>query len=160
MTGPKFDILTKRCSRCLTVKPRLDFYKARKNGPDHVVMSRCKDCLRKDPLEKERHRKKALRATASGKKRKFYAHSYQAPKKYGLTLEQYEDLMATSKCEICGKEETRKSRKSLSIDHCHKTLRVRGVLCSRCNLGIGYLQDDPELLENAASYLRKFTLSV
>lgn len=56
-------------------------------------------------------------------------------------------------CELCGKAPQGKI-KSLSLDHCHITNRFRGWLCSSCNKGIGFLKDNPELCEKAATYLR------
>lgn len=52
-------------------------------------------------------------------------------------------------CIICGESQ----KLQLSIDHDHKTGRVRGALCNRCNLGLGHFRDKPELLRLAALYL-------
>lgn len=49
--------------------------------------------------------------------------------------------------------------KNTHIDHDHKSGVVRGVLCNRCNLGLGYFQDDPQCLINAAVYLSYITNS-
>lgn len=51
-------------------------------------------------------------------------------------------------CIICAATE------ALVVDHDHRTGRVRGSLCQRCNMGLGHFRDDPELLELAAMYLR------
>ena len=51
-------------------------------------------------------------------------------------------------CVICGSEER------LVVDHDHKTNEVRGLLCQRCNLGLGHFRDDPQLMEFAAQYIR------
>lgn len=40
------------------------------------------------------------------------------------------------------------------LDHCHKTMQVRGLLCSRCNVGLGQFQDDEKLLAKALNYIR------
>lgn len=81
-------------------------------------------------------------------------------KGYGLTLEEYE-AMATAQdglCAICRQPETARDRggriRSLAVDHDHETHTVRGLLCHACNVALGYLDDDPERLEAAATYLR------
>lgn len=57
-----------------------------------------------------------------------------------------------NKCAICGK------RVGLSdcLDHCHKTKKNRGVLCRKCNLGLGHFGDNPRMLRKALKYLRKW----
>lgn len=74
-----------------------------------------------------------------------------AVKKYGMTVEQFEDLFQKQggKCAICKLT----SKRRLAIDHDHKTGRVRGLLCVTCNLGIGNFQDNPDTLVSAAAYL-------
>jgi len=59
------------------------------------------------------------------------------------TIEIYEFLMVQqdSKCAICGID-SKKLKRSLSPDHCHNTGKLRGLLCGRCNLAIGLLDDD------------------
>jgi hypothetical protein len=62
-------------------------------------------------------------------------------------------------CLICEEAEsapdksTRKT-KDLAVDHCHATNRIRGLLCSNCNIALGLFKDDPALLIRAAAYLR------
>lgn len=56
-------------------------------------------------------------------------------------------------CAIC--REPERARRFLSIDHCHKTGRVRGLLCVRCNLGIGHFADHPERILRAADYVSR-----
>lgn len=74
---------------------------------------------------------------------------------YGIDRATYETLLESQGgvCAICGNPE-RGKKNHLSIDHCHDTGKVRGLLCGRCNSGIGLLNDDPELLRSALSYLR------
>ena len=82
-------------------------------------------------------------------------------KKYDLTPEQYDELLnqQNEKCAICGKEDSAKRaggklRQPLVVDHCHTTGKVRGLLCSHCNRALGFLNDDPNLLQKAADYLQ------
>lgn len=73
-------------------------------------------------------------------------------RRYGLTIEQVESL-ATAGCGICGTVQWNGRHARPHVDHCHKTGRVRGVLCSECNTGLGKFRDDPNRLEAAMRYL-------
>ena len=68
-------------------------------------------------------------------------------RKYGIPLTQAETLLGIPRCEICGRVEI------LHTDHDHRTRRVRGRLCMRCNLAMGAFQDSPEILRKAVAYL-------
>lgn len=89
----------------------------------------------------------------------------QRVRKHGITVEHYYKMIEEqeNKCAICGKHETKKSTKSpseispLAIDHCHKTNKVRALLCRTCNLGIGAFNDNHELMLKAIEYLKKHT---
>ena len=78
---------------------------------------------------------------------------YQIKKNYGITIEQYNEMLKAqnNKCLICHAEF--KTMKSTYIDHNHITGKVRGLLCVKCNSGIGYLNDDINLLKEAINYL-------
>ena len=73
---------------------------------------------------------------------------------YGLSIEGYNALLARQggACAICRKQPEQR----LCVDHCHVTKKVRRLLCRRCNLGIGYFNDDPRLLRLAVAYLEAF----
>lgn len=73
-------------------------------------------------------------------------------KKYGLTPEDFEAMWTAQggRCALCREVPTGR----VAVDHCHSTGRVRGILCTRCNVGIGNLRDDPDLLQRALDYLR------
>jgi Recombination endonuclease VII len=82
---------------------------------------------------------------------------------YDLSRVEYDKLIAKydNKCAICKKEETCKGRKKgtikrLSIDHCHLTNKVRGLLCDACNKMLGHAQDSIEILELAIGYLIQY----
>lgn len=72
--------------------------------------------------------------------------------RYGLSDEQYQQMLLFQDgcCAICGK----KSSQTLCIDHDHATGIVRGLLCRRCNRGLGFFNDDEALLHIAAVYLQ------
>ncbi len=75
--------------------------------------------------------------------------------KYGLTEEDYIKMIDAQKgcCWICDTSE-KDNGKRLVVDHNHVTGKVRGLLCGRCNTGIGGFRDDVELLSAAISYLK------
>lgn len=70
---------------------------------------------------------------------------------YGLTVKAYRDLATKQghKCAICIK----RVKGKLFVDHDHKTNNIRGLLCSKCNFGVGLFNDDPKLLKSATNYL-------
>lgn len=74
-------------------------------------------------------------------------------KSYGLTVERYRELRAKTHCDICAEAFT--SAKHRHIDHCHDSKKVRGVLCSKCNLAIGMMRDNPTYLRLAADYIER-----
>ena len=93
--------------------------------------------------------------------------------RYGITEEDYEELLVKQKysCKICGQKpdkcQTKPDKcqtepdkcqtepdKPLYVDHCHQTKAIRGLLCHKCNIALGHMNDDPEQLERAANYLR------
>ncbi len=75
--------------------------------------------------------------------------------KFGISLKDYEQKLNSQNggCAICGKN---KDYQRLGVDHCHKYKKIRGILCARCNLGIGYMGDSILLLEKAIEYLKKY----
>ena len=72
---------------------------------------------------------------------------------YGLTIEKYDKILEkqNSVCSICSGRCV--SGKRLSVDHNHLTGAIRGLLCQKCNQGIGLFNDKPPLLIAAANYL-------
>jgi hypothetical protein len=90
------------------------------------------------------------RFTRSGK-RKVSNRKSHLKRKYGLTLEAFEALLASQGggCAICGKPDVD------HVDQDHRTGRVRGILCFRCNVAIGQMDDDCERLAAAMAYLAR-----
>lgn len=80
-----------------------------------------------------------------------------ASKKYGISIETYRELAKRTVCDICGEPEISKDSKGnikrLAIDHCHKTGKVRGMLCQKCNQAIGLLQENVSVFEKIIIYL-------
>lgn len=81
--------------------------------------------------------------------------AYKMTYKYGIAENDYNKMLVAQGgvCGICGK--TNSSRKRLFIDHNHETGEVRGLLCCRCNLVLGQLMDNVDLVLKVALYLTR-----
>ena len=145
---------TKHCPRCETVKPLSEFYKSKSTTHGYQVY--CKTCC---AVHHDGWRRKNLAKTreASRKWREEnpdLAKDHKRKSVYGLSLGEYEALLhkQNGRCAICSSP-TAGGRGGFHVDHCHNTKRIRGLLCHRCNLGIGQLNHDPSVLEAAIRYL-------
>lgn len=101
-------------------------------------------------------RKRMKKWLKSDDNKKSYLNS-RIKYRYGVTLEfinEYKDKTG-NKCEICREIRiTKKIPKGLVIDHNHKTGKFRGILCDKCNRGIGYFLENTNSLKNAIKYLK------
>lgn len=80
-------------------------------------------------------------------------------KRYGISKEKYEEMEKRQGgvCACCKQSPKDRGRNgSFVVDHCHTTGVVRGLLCAKCNAGIGFFDDDPELLVLASTYLKTY----
>lgn len=95
-------------------------------------------------------------------------HRKNVVKQHGLTPSQCEAMVKqVSQCEICYEPlkyvEIKRNdgiiykRSLLTVDHCHKTNKIRGVLCNSCNRALGWFKDNPELLQSAFDYLKRYS---
>jgi len=147
----------KTCTKCTQYKPFREFSRDKTSKDGHSYY--CKPCAQTasskwyvenkstiDWLDKwgwylkrywpEKNRKEAIQA-------------------YFIMLEKQNNV-----CKICNKPETFMTSNStkirkLSVDHCHKTGKVRGLLCNRCNKGLGQFEDNIDLLEKSLMYLKE-----
>jgi hypothetical protein len=147
---------SKCCNRCKIVKPINDYYRHSKNR----VKSTCKECENKLSLENYHKLTDSEKTQRSLRNRelmgKQYFKQYKLKTKYGLSLEQYENMLSEQdgKCCICNTQFT--EDKKPRVDHNHTNGNVRGLLCHGCNTAIGHLREDTQILKQAISYLEKF----
>ena len=94
---------------------------------------------------------------APGPKRKHHAGRMKYQRMYGITIEDYVRMLEEQggRCAICRTDEPGGSGSRFAVDHDHKTGEVRGLLCKNCNTGIGLLQDNVLILEQAIRYLNE-----
>lgn len=100
------------------------------------------------PCRKDNERRKRNQIVKSGVTLNKARH---LRKTYNMSVDEYLELHNKQKgfCLICKKEDS-----NLVIDHCHKSGKVRGLLCAKCNTAIGMLDENVETLLNAIQYLR------
>ncbi len=77
---------------------------------------------------------------------------------YGLGLVDYNRILKAQNgsCFICQRK-ARVFKRSLAVDHCHRTLKIRGLLCPWCNKGLRYYSDNPAAMRRAAEHLERDT---
>lgn len=138
-----------KCSKCLIDKP-IDQFQRRKTVI-HRVYSWCKKCVNANTNE--------WRKTKGGRDKERNLH---LTKSFNITIEQYNAIAASqdNKCAICNQLEsyiTPKMNKpaSLAVDHCHKTGKIRALLCRRCNQVLGQFNDDISAFQRVIDYLNK-----
>jgi hypothetical protein len=140
---------SKGCSRCGEDKPHGEFYPDRSKRTG--LSSQCRPCSIEGARERYRKNRDRVRAYMRDYHRKHRdeARERQLVREYGITQADYDRMHEEQAglCAICGAGE------KLHVDHCHASGAVRGLLCSGCNRGIGFLGDDPERLSAAAAYL-------
>lgn len=108
-----------------------------------VGRSRSKFCKCGDPLNGRNHS---------------YCKECARLRPYGLTKETFAAMFDRQGrcCLLCGRSESEfepKAKHPFEVDHDHKTGIVRGILCGRCNTGLGHFDDDPDKLRRAADYI-------
>lgn len=158
----------KHCPTCCKNKPLDRFHRdrSRKDGR-YPICAKCsqeakaRSRARSTEEQRSRHREQILKWRKDNPDAVKEHDRKQKLKKYGLSIEAYDELFWAQNevCAICGLPETSRRKSGalqrLAIDHCELTGRVRGLLCSRCNLGIGYLKHDVSRLKNAIVYLER-----
>ena len=101
------------------------------------------------------NRLKQLRRRDTVPEQKEYERTAKLMAKYGLTHEDYLRLLKEQdgKCAICRTDNPRQRSEHFHIDHNHETGEIRGLLCSPCNQGLGYFQENVEVMAKAIAYL-------
>jgi len=86
-------------------------------------------------------------------------HKSKLKQQYGITESQFCDMFIKQNkvCAICKKPDF---KRLLCVDHCHITKQVRGLLCYKCNLAIGHLEDNTGSLQSAIDYLLNAKASI
>ena len=144
-----------KCKKCGEEKPRTQFYKEKRTKRGY--QARCITCCKADAnavfqANPEPYRQRAREAHTPELRRA------RTLAQYGLTQEDYDRMLEKQDghCAICPATESGHNvTDHFVVDHCHDTGKVRGLLCSSCNLMLGKAKDDVTILQNAIHYLNK-----
>lgn len=158
------------CSMCGETKPQEAFN--RRSDTPRGFHSRCKGCLSKvrhkryqdDPAFRERalarsrdpqQREKALRRKQTPKGKATQRNS-ELLRKFGISNVDFDQILLSQggRCAICSTDKPGGKGNRFHVDHDHDTGKVRALLCSNCNRGLGHFQENIALLEVAIMYLR------
>ena len=141
----------KTCSKCSGNKPEDEFhFRDKQRGIRRGV---CRGCISKYNGQWYLGVREKRIANVQRWKRKNPGHALKY--KYGITQERFTQIKAAQdgKCAICGAIDG--GGRGLSVDHCHSSGEVRGLLCGNCNSALGLLKDDVSLLLSAVQYLSR-----
>ncbi len=148
----------KVCKKCEEKKEIGEFqFTDKKRGYTHSYCRKCKNKIRQ--VKREIEGGEYLRyKNGRGKNRVQDAKACKF-KKHKITKEDYNIMFESQnyECVICRKDlKNLDSKHSPHIDHCHITGKVRGILCHKCNPGLGMFEDNIEYLKSAIEYLENF----
>lgn len=143
----ELELQTKECRNCGVRKLLSDFYKEKRHKDGRH--SECKECFCE--------RSKAYKVK-NKQKTKTVNRDLHLRKTFGIGSDQYNAILTKQHgvCAVCGNPETSTYRgklRHLSVDHCHETGKVRGLLCNDCNIALGWFKDDISRLKSAIRYL-------
>lgn len=138
----------KLCNKCGLHKPA---DKKNFTASDGYLCSPCNECRNTSRRERKRANPEKYKRGERLRSVKF---------EYGLDEKGLSALERKSqgRCEICATPFSDLPR-AADIDHCHTTQKVRGMLCSNCNTGIGLLKDDVQIMESAIRYIERSLFS-
>ena len=147
----------KKCSRCGEPKSLGSFPKNPKCSDGYAGV--CKSC-RYNTIKKHRETGKGREQNVEGQRRYRKTDTYRNTRLlrlYGITLEEWQILYDKQKgcCIVCERHQAELT-KPLCVDHCHKTNKVRGLICSHCNSSLGFLKEDRNIVLRLVGYIDNY----
>jgi hypothetical protein len=135
----------------------------RRKNPEKVKLQKkrgfqkLKERRKDDPILQEKWREKSRAYTARNPEKRRLISRRSILKRYGLTIDQYDQMLAEQNglCAICHERKGSLISDRMAVDHDHKTGKVRALLCGQCNTLIGHIDDNIEWLESAIDYLKR-----
>lgn len=148
----------KKCSCCKERRPLVDFVKDKSRGDGlgytcKICRSLYRQAAKPTKLAKEKAWYEEKETPEQRERRRKTVYAWKMRNRYGLTLEQIDDMLATQGGYCFGCDRPFTGRVKPYVDHDHLTGQVRGLLCRECNTALGMVHDNLETLERLAVYL-------
>jgi len=139
--------LTHTCTVCGLDKPLTAFAIRKTHRPGKPV-SQCMQCkVAYNKVYRQANKDKVYDIERKSKMKQTY----------GIAVEDYDRMLKDQGggCAICSATVPSERTKYFTVDHCHETGKVRGLLCVKCNRGLGLFNDQSQRLQNAADYIKR-----
>jgi hypothetical protein len=139
----------KVCTTCNLPKALDDFHRNCQRADGHL--SRCKSCVKEyrnlHPLDNTKVYKSMVVKDPQ------YNRKRNLKKLYNITLEEFDEMLKSQDgvCKVCKRPQLGKG--DFHVDHDHETGKIRGLLCHKCNVALGMVQDDIQILKKLINYL-------
>lgn len=142
----------KTCHTCKEPKGLDKFYKDKSKKDGYTYQ--CKLCRVNCVVNRRREKPEVYKQWKINNPDKVRNSNYKYY--FNISLDDYNEMFKTQdgKCKICGTVKAEGNSEHLKVDHCHKTGKIRGLLCNSCNLGLGNFKDDIKTLESAIKHLK------
>lgn len=143
----------RRCNICKQEKGLSKFHKNKLKKLGHRYD--CKQCRNKTRSERRKRDNTKYIEYENRPDVKLKTFDRVLKRQYGITLEIFAQMLEEQNgvCKLCLKPERHKNKTKLSVDHSHVTGKVRGLLCHRCNVILGLLNEDVIVVQNILNYI-------
>lgn len=158
----------KVCKKCLENKSIDNYYVNTNDRGYKFPSSICKQCTclkhrqKRSAMSEEQRQSIRDRKKSYNVKNRDKSKNRELKRNFNISYDIFLTMKVSQNnlCAICKKQESALSNdgyiKELAVDHCHKTGKIRGLLCSACNIGIGKFKECVDNLEQAITYLKKY----
>lgn len=156
MTNLRKEAAWRMCRRCKKDRLVTDFHKdsSRHDG----LSNRCKECVKIWCAENKQKRSEVYRKWRS--ENMDYLRGYGRDRllrmKYGISDQQFEEQLQRQNglCPLCGEKALSTQGRKGSVDHCHDTGKIRGILCGKCNAALFRIEEDHGWAMRALNYVK------
>lgn len=146
---------SKECKECGSLHSFHDFT-VDNSKKDGLSLYR-RNCLKKKNRRNKARPEAKIKRRGNAYKYKEYNRNYSLKARYRITKQQYDALFLSQnfQCAVCQTKTSSGPGNGFVVDHCHKTGKIRGILCNLFNVALGSMKEDVEILRRMTEYLEK-----